>query len=299
MSKNLLDDFLQSKETTSESGHKTSETLIKAIKENVIPKKRIVSIDIGIKNLAYCIMSKCDEPKDGNEYEIHDWKVINLLEEDYGGCEGIIKSGKNKGNKCGKQSKIKTEDDEYYCTVHNPDKEKYKPRVPKKTTNIDLQSLCIKIHETLESNRKLFDNVEEVIIEQQIKKSPKNIQVSHLVYSFFIICGVLNEDSPIKKVRFVSSSNKLKVYEGPALTCHLKDKKAQRKWLACRHCEYIIRNDEKWIEYLESLPRKKDDLSDCFLQGAWYLLNNGKRAHKYRKRTTRGNNTKSRVKKRK
>lgn len=261
MSSKLLNDFLEEKVE---------------VKEEVISKeksRRIVSIDIGIKNLAYCVMST--NPNYESGFEIHDWRVLNLLEEEYGGCEGIIKSGKNKGNMCNKQSKIKVENEDgdvnFYCSVHNPDKTKYKPRVAKTISKyIDMQRMCIKVHETLISNSKLFENVDEVVIEKQLSKSPKNIQMAHLVFSFFILNGVVNKDSSIKKVKFIHASNKLKVYQGPPIYCHLKDAKSRRKWLAIRHCEYILK-DKKWKEYMDSLPRKKDDLSDSFLQGAWHL----------------------------
>ena len=241
----------------------------------------ILSIDIGVKNLAYCLMSAKDEYTEGDNYIITDWKSINLLDdEDLDICEGIIKSGKNKGLKCGKQSKITTENDECFCNVHNPDKTKYRPKKPKKVRSVPLKDKCLRLYHTLEKYPVLLSIPREVVIEQQMKRNPTMLQMSHLVYSYFIMKGYVDPNSPIQNVRFVSSRNKLKVYTGPPIECHLKNAYSRRKWFACEYTKWIIRNNPKALDYLSRFPRKVDDLSDCFLQGVWYLNRNGAVAKK-------------------
>jgi hypothetical protein len=49
----------------------------------------------------------------------------------------------------------------------------------------------------------------------------------------------------------------------------------QRKKLGIQTCNEIISNDfrfQTWHSFFQK-HNKKDDLSDCFLQGIWYLRN--------------------------
>jgi hypothetical protein len=73
----------------------------------------VVSWDIGIKNLAYCIVKFT-----GDDFKIIRWDIINLTD-DRLKCEHILKGG---SNKCGKIAKhifhIKEKDYEkkgFYC----------------------------------------------------------------------------------------------------------------------------------------------------------------------------------------
>lgn len=247
----------------------------------------ILSIDIGVKNLAFCLMSAKDEYAEGNNFNIYEWKSVNLIDEEYPSCEALLKSGKNKGQKCGKTSKIKTKECEYFCASHNPDKTKYKPKKPKKVKSVLLKDKCLALYKVLDDLPHLVQRPVEVVIEQQMKKNPTMLQMAHLVYSYFIMRGYVVPESPIKNVRFVSARNKLKVYDGPKLECHLRNAYNQRKWYACQYTKYMIRNDPVHSEYLDKFPKKKDDLSDCYLQGVWWLKRNGLTKRKGTKKKTR------------
>jgi len=97
--------------------------------------------------------------------------------------------------------------------------------------------------------------------------------------------GQRDPQSRITHVKFVSSRNKLQIYDGPPVTVKKrKDPKAERKQLAIVHCEYFIRGNEEKLKYFKQFPKKKDDLSDCFLQGAWYLLNECKATKKTKRK---------------
>ena len=248
---------------------------------------RVLSIDIGVKNFAFCLI-KCTTISSGkgrkkdmiSTWEVEEWKSVNLLDEDLEPCQEIMKSGTKKGEVCGGESKIITDDDEHFCCRHNPDKEKYQARTEKKVKNFILQDLCLKLIETLEQYPNLLQ-ANDVVIEQQLRKSPKNIQMGHLVFSYFVMNGVKNADSAINRVRFISARNKLKVYHGPVIEVNLKDPKACRKRLAIKYTEYFMSKPDptgtiegsrkKWYDYLMKFPKKKDDLSDSFLQGLWWI----------------------------
>ena len=97
------------------------------------PQKQLISFDIGIKHLAYCILQY--QPAITTEYEILEWKVINLLQsdEEKGGefnpqplCQNPLKtiSKKNPPKICSKKAQFQTPPStpekaiEYYCNKH-------------------------------------------------------------------------------------------------------------------------------------------------------------------------------------
>lgn len=75
---------------------------------------KILSWDVGIINLAYCIIEK-DE-----EHKIKDWGTINLLNENNHECNGFIDSS-NANNKCSRPCKFYYENGGnkyYFCGLH-------------------------------------------------------------------------------------------------------------------------------------------------------------------------------------
>ena len=65
----------------------------------VMKRDYVLSIDVGIKNLAFCIM-RSDNPNDFKTYEIVLWDVYNTLEEEIHLCSDIMKNGKICNKKC-------------------------------------------------------------------------------------------------------------------------------------------------------------------------------------------------------
>jgi len=87
-------------------------------------------------------------------------------------------------------------------------------------------------------------------------------------------------------IEFISATNKLKGIEpkvevvddeNTATSKDIGDKKEykKRKKLGIETCLSIINSQESfanWKNFVEK-HSKKDDLSDCFLQGIWYITN--------------------------
>jgi hypothetical protein len=82
--------------------------------------KKILSFDVGIKNLAYCLMEKKDD-----DLNIKKWNIINLVE-DRDLCQFKLRNG----NICGKiaryQMKTERDDNLVLCNSHK-DKSKIEP----------------------------------------------------------------------------------------------------------------------------------------------------------------------------
>jgi hypothetical protein len=74
----------------------------------------------------------------------------------------------------------------------------------------------------------------------------------------------------VDHIEFISASNKLK-------DCPIKDKKnySDRKKLGISKCLEMITTDFRFNEQLDYFHqhKKKDDLSDSFLQGIWFINN--------------------------
>jgi hypothetical protein len=270
---------------------------------------KIISFDVGIVNLAYCIF----EIKDNN-YSIIDWNVINLCNEN----NRICRYSDNKGS-CTKNATY-FKDNMYYCKRHaNKDKAFIIPDINinikkiKKLKVKELHDFCDKhkVDIPAKSNKEtiielidIFINKNFYSILQPIKASNmdlicigRNIQIlldkylqdhlstiTHVIIENQIspianrmksIQGMLTQYFIIKTIsiiEYISSENKLK---------HLNLDKSKitytdRKKKAIEECKNILQNTNNhnsWLEFFNN-HKKKDDLSDSCLQGLWYL-------HKY------------------
>ena len=233
----------------------------------------IASFDVGVKNLAFCVMHYDETAPSGKQFPIRLWKCIDLTNSS-GIGDRICEGRKANGDKCPHGAKVITDEDVAYCGVHNPDKTTLKPQKEKKIGSFSYEQLGNILMDRLDALGDIWRTVDHVIIEQQFTKNRKMIFLSAILFSYFMQSGQRNDDSRIKRVKFASSRNKLQVYDGPAITeIKYKDPKRNRKWLAPKHCEYLIRDDAEQLAFFQRFPRKKDDLADCFLQGADYLKN--------------------------
>ena len=81
---------------------------------------KILSWDVGIKNLAFCLMEITDSDSDNRSVEIKEWGIINLLEEVTKKCHGFIDS-KNNRSECVKKCTHYYQNGgntHYFCGLH-------------------------------------------------------------------------------------------------------------------------------------------------------------------------------------
>ena len=69
----------------------------------------IISIDVGIKNLAYCLIYI----NDNKSCEIIQWDILNLMSLESKTCQAVKKTSEI----CGKPAKF-TKNNCYYCKTH-------------------------------------------------------------------------------------------------------------------------------------------------------------------------------------
>nr|QFG74026.1 MAG: hypothetical protein [Megaviridae environmental sample] len=223
---------------------------------------KVLSFDVGIINLAYCLL----EVKD-NKVSILEWDIIDILQKVNNPmchlCDGdAIKSSKINYVK--------------YCErcICNVDVKTCKK--PKLYTgkNIDVDILKYHLIQILDSKKHLLQ-VDSVVIENQPSlKNPKMKAVSNCIYDFYLIRGKF--DASITTIKFMSPLNKSKIMKDVPEELHptVKTKYTFTKKLAIICAKRLLEGSQQKIT-LEK-HKKKDDLCDAFLQGWYYLkiLNN-------------------------
>lgn len=264
---------------------------------------KIISIDVGIKNLSFCLFENNKDNKLEN-FTIKKWDIINLLEKEISLC-----SCKN----CPLEPKY-IKQDKLYCLKHAkktifliPTKQLNSSFLKKqnlenlikianslhieeahlfkkkKLLEILLEFLeknclesiykinCNKI-DLIEVGRNikykldpLFDEIDIVIIENQISPIASRMKtIQGMIAQYFI----MKNDN--MRIEFISACNKLKAF----LEDNETTKYSQRKKLSIEKCKELLENDKmnNWFPFFQT-HKKKDDLSDCFLQGIWYIKN--------------------------
>lgn len=233
----------------------------------------VMSVDVGLKNLAICVMSK--QP-DASSPVIHFWKVMDIL-------TPISDQGRT-CHMCKNQATYKCSGGDgvteivYCCKRHCIKGSTTNKILNKKVKDYLLQDIAkyvlFAVENLWESEFKdVCESIDKVLIELQPRVNNKMKFVSHLVYGKIVELFVKSRSALGKKppvIRFVTASRKLKNWNGPHVPCHLKGDYARRKYLSVKYTEWYISNllDEQqrdtWSGFYET-SKKKDDLADCFL----------------------------------
>lgn len=281
---------------------------------------KVISFDVGIRNLAYCIIeyTKKNDPNP----KIISWDVIDCIDSlnDVQRCEYTLKSKKQ----CAQSSKftkfIKTKNEKgdyayisdstnynYLCNKHYTElnnekllKGRYKSSLINvaKCNQFDIYSNILK---SLESKKEILlpKDLTDVLIENQPRFNPKMKNISGLIYSFFMIRGIIDQEcegltkilyvSPRKKgysftpmkndliasSKEISKTNENKVKKmnnettkKPSASTKRNEKYKQTKNLGIEYCRHLLvkYNYQDRLETFNSHP-KKDDLADAFIQG--------------------------------
>lgn len=270
---------------------------------------KILSIDVGIKNLAFCLF---DKSPTAEHFKVTKWDIINLSEEETLKCVFAEKNGL-----CNKPAKFK-KDNKCYCAKHSkkqqyqiPSSEqkpsfinkqkiaklyeiadshniKYDPKIKKadlansinehiqkiyfetieskKANEVDLFNIGVNIKNKFNEMFKDEGKIDYVIIENQIGPLAIRMKtIQGMIVQYFIMSN-LN----VEHIEFISASNKLK-------DCDTKDKEkySDRKKLGIAKCLGVLNSDFRFNEHVNYFNghKKKDDLSDSFLQGLWFINN--------------------------
>ena len=235
----------------------------------------ILTIDVGLRNLAMCIMSGEDK-HDISTYKIHLWDTYNTLDIDDYMCKGIQKNGNICGKKCSYKY-LKNSEQLHCCKTHFPKELMNGKQIDKKynfkkkaVNDYLLQDIArivlTRLQYIYDTNFDLFEQVTHILIELQPKINQKMKFTSHILYGKLV---ELYKDTSTT-IRFVRAAQKLKAYTGPIIECNLKGSYAKRKWLSIQYSKWFLQTKfikdecDKWLPILDN-SSKKDDMCDVLL----------------------------------
>ena len=265
---------------------------------------RILSFDVGIKNLSFCIIEYHE-----NSLKINQWEVIDLCNEKTKCMNIDIKTDKQ----CIKPAKY-YKNDEYYCQSHSKKKqyeippENLREKILKKMNLELLLNMATEYGITIDKphtknkvlekileykSSKYFDTVDNIkandynLVELGINLrdkldnllDPSNIdlvlienQISPIANRMKTIQGMIAQYLIMRGVNnivFYSATNKLKTFIGGHKTTYDERKQLSVSYTIQILTKTIELND--WLSFFSS-HKKQDDLADSFLQGVSYLI---------------------------
>ena len=266
---------------------------------------KVLSIDVGIKNLAYCLLEV-----ENDTYIIQKWDVINLCKSKI----AICKENKKNGKKCMNKAKFE-KNGKHYCKTHAKNTDFLIPTnkycIFKKKLNKhkikNLQVFCDEnnIERTKKDKKDDLKSKIEDFFESKCLNSVSSFNTNNMN---MIDCGILlkecldntfngididvilieNQIGPLalrmkmlqgmitqyfiqnnkNNIHFVNASNKLKEFLGDKKTSY-----SERKKLSIEKTKEILDGNFKnknWITHFVK-HTKKDDLADSFLQVLWFI----------------------------
>ena len=205
---------------------------------------KILSIDVGIYNLAICLLDV-----DSTVAKILFWKDINIL------------AGKQTCSvkKC-KRVATHIKDDQYYCikckTSLYPNQ---RLQTIKTAMNTSIEKIAELLYATLDTELQDIE-YDRVLIENQPTRNIKMKNISMLLLGYFTIKHTT--------IEFVNASKKMQETTINAYANTYANRKKSSK-LAVKS----LLKDSDWSLFFKC-SKKQDDLSDCLLQGLWWIHKN-------------------------
>jgi hypothetical protein len=195
---------------------------------------------------------------------------------------------KNETTQCHKSGYWLQDDNPYicYCQTHlkninNIESNKHQyylsPKRAQQVKQFNIKELSVKLFDELAKFGDDFLIVDEVIIENQPLKNPTMRSVQFLLYSYFVINGLMK--NTINNISFFMAGKKLEAFTGDHDIAkqqfgHIKSTYKQTKNSAILFCKEMIKNSQpEWHNYIIN-HLKQDDLADTFLMNCHHVQNN-------------------------
>jgi hypothetical protein len=273
----------------------------------------ILSIDVGIKHLAYCILCVNKD----KTYTISNWDVLDLCNTKTYICSCTQKNKK----KCTNNAKFK-KNGILYCkkhaknsgfkipTIELSEKKIKKCTIPKLKTLIQKYNIpfsFIKPHKDTFKTQMINTIIEEVNIKylENINKTNCNAASFHMVELGINLKKKFNDCLDYTKIHKLAIENQIgpialrmkclqgmimqhfiengitdisEVSSSNKLKEYLNGKKTkynERKKISIQVTRDLITKNKELNIWLDEFnkSKKKDDLADCYLQGLWYIKN--------------------------
>ena len=215
---------------------------------------KLLSWDVGIYNLSYCLLEQNEETK---EIKIIDWDIVNLVDN-----EEMKKNRsllfENIPRKLHEKPQLLDAD---IVVIENQPSLK-NPQM--KSIQMILYSYFLILGKVIGNDRGYIDKIEfcsasnklkvydgpEIILQEKVSKRKKKVE------------------EPVVEVVECSDVNVVIIPEKKKKGSALKY--ADKKRLAIEHAKYFVQFNPDYIDFFNN-HKKKDDLADSFLQGLYYL----------------------------
>lgn len=254
----------------------------------------LISIDVGIRNLSFCLFK--------NE-KIYKWDIINLTNDIplfCCICNKKAKFMKPQSSECvcvrhSKQAGVKMSCDLKPTYIKKQNKQvlidvckKYKINVCENANKLQmidaileysflhclvpLTNINAKETTLVTIGKNIIKHFDDILMQDIIDIVLIENQIGPLANKMKTIQGMLCQYFIMKnqniQVETISSMNKLKDF---VINKSEKQEYKDRKKMSISICnELISQTDNMWTSFF-NVHKKKDDLADCYLQGIWYI----------------------------
>jgi hypothetical protein len=228
----------------------------KLLEKDLVPKstcsnKRLLSIDVGIQNLAICILASRN-----NAFKVDIWSVLSVCAQPK--CQGFTKTG----TPCTRKAICLFQEvngvDKSTCKAHAKSHSWTPIPIMNSKTLLEQELVLrlLKIMDGIHAEHK----VDAVVIERQPIRSRKMMLAADTIFAFW---------APLAKVSFVAPVAKFsQIWDSPHVVVAkgkrgYKDRKQQSIDVLTQVCSKLNM----------TLPEsnKMDDLADAFLQGLYHM----------------------------
>jgi hypothetical protein len=210
---------------------------------------KLLSWDVGIYNLSYCILEKNEESEESEDIKIIDWDIVNLVDNDE------MKKNRN------------------LIFENIPRKLHEKPQL------LDVDIVVIENQPSLKNPQ--MKSIQMILYSYFLilGKVIGNGENSISYIDKIDFCSASNKlkvyDGPKIVLEEKINKRKKKIIENTENTeeSNLKKNKikySDKKKLAIEHTKYYLEKNDKYINFFNN-HGKKDDLADSFLQGLYYI----------------------------
>tara|TARA_B100001173_G_scaffold179536_1_gene155028 strand:- start:237 stop:926 length:690 start_codon:yes stop_codon:yes gene_type:complete len=222
---------------------------------------KLLSIDVGINNLSYVIMSIDSE----DNFTIQTWQNLDInrnFEDLHYVSSKYLHLSKPELIECCSINEIELDEKETSKVIKEKIKSLLKLKNIKKTNQIDYKKTLVNLKKHFDEIP--IDEMTHIVIENQpVLKNPKMKSIQMILFTY------LQLKFPEINVEFINAGEKLKYCKKRSLIESIPRSYKENKKTSIEVVSKLIRDVSELSNKFE-IEKKKDDLADVILQGLAY-----------------------------